>query len=111
MAGAVALVQASTREGLPRSIMEALSLEVPAVVTDARGHAELVGTDRGAVVPIGSVTRMAAEMDRLMRFPDEREAMGRRGRQLMIERYDLRLIIRDHEDLYAELVADAGGQS
>ena len=109
VAGAVALVQASTREGLPRSIMEALSLEVPAVVTDARGQGELVGSDRGAVVPIGAVTRMAAEMDRLVRFPDERKAMGVQGRQLMVERYDLSLIIRDHEDLYGELLADASG--
>jgi glycosyltransferase involved in cell wall biosynthesis len=111
VAGAVALVQASTREGLPRSIMEALSLEVPAVVTDARGQGELVGSDRGAVVPIGAVTRMAAEMDRLVRFPDERKAMGVRGRQLMVERYDLSLIIWDHEDLYGELLADASSSA
>ena len=106
VAGAVALVQASSREGLPRSIMEALSLEVPAIVTDARGQEELVGTDRGVVVPIGAVEEMATAMHRLVRLPDSRNSMAARGRQLMVERYDLGAIISEHERLYGELLPD-----
>lgn len=105
---AIALVQASKREGLPRSIMEALSLEVPVIASAARGSRELVGDDRGQVVPIGATGEMAAAMDRLAKSPELRAAMGRRGRQAMIERYDVRTVIREHERLYAELVADAG---
>ena len=104
VAGALGLVQASSREGLPRSIMEALSLEVPAVVTTARGQEELVGEDRGFVVPIGDVAEMSAAMERLVRDPVSREAMGARGRRLMLERYDLHLIIAEHERLYQELL-------
>jgi glycosyltransferase involved in cell wall biosynthesis len=105
VAGAIALVQASSREGLPRSIMEALSLEVPVIATDARGQEELVGRERGVTVPIGAVDDLASAMDRLALHSDAATAMGVRGRQLMIERYDLKRIIGEHERLYGELLA------
>lgn len=104
VAPAVALVQASKREGLPRSIMEALSLQVPVVTSAARGCYELVGNDRGFVVPIGGAAEMAAAMDRLSGDAEGRREMGRRGRELMIERYELRQIIGEHERLYDELL-------
>ena len=105
VAPAIALVQASKREGLPRSIMEALSLEVPVIASAARGSRELVGNDRGVVVPIGAVGEMAAAMDRLARDPKGRLAMGDRGRLLMVRRYDLQQLIKDHERLYDELLS------
>ena len=108
VAPAIALVQASKREGLPRSIMEALSLEVPVITSAARGSTELVAEDRGEVVPVGATTQMAAAMDRLLRCPAERLEMGRRGRQLMVERYDLKRIVAEHERLYGELLEKGG---
>lgn len=104
VAPAIALVQASKREGLPRSIMEALSLEVPVVTSAARGCHELVGSDRGFVVPIGATAEMAATMDLLSGDAEVRAEMGRRGRRLMIERYDLRRIVHEHERLYGGLM-------
>ena len=103
---AVGLVQSSRQEGLPRSIMESLALEVPVITSAARGCGELVGDDRGEVVPVGATSRMAAAMDRFMRQPEERARMGTRGRRLMVERYDLKSIIERHERLYAELLPD-----
>ena len=107
---AVGLVQSSRQEGLPRSIMESLALEVPVITSAARGCGELVGEDRGEVVPVGATSRMAAAMDRFMRQPEERARMGARGRRLMVERYDLKLIIERHEQLYAELLPPASAQ-
>jgi glycosyltransferase involved in cell wall biosynthesis len=104
VAPAIALVQASKREGLPRSIMEAYALEVPVITTAARGCRELVEDDRGRVVPIGGIREMAAAMDHLYRNPSERREMGSRGRRLMIERYALQQITMDHERLYSELL-------
>jgi glycosyltransferase involved in cell wall biosynthesis len=104
---AVGLVHSSRQEGLPRSIMEALSLEVPVITTAARGCPELVGDDRGEVVPVGDTARLAMAMDRFVKDPAGRAAMGTRGRALMVERYDQRLIIAEHERLYAELLPDA----
>jgi glycosyltransferase involved in cell wall biosynthesis len=108
VAPAIALVQASKREGLPRSIMEALSLGVPVITSAARGSRELVGNDRGQVVPIGAIQEMAAAMDYLVQNPTQASAMGARGRRLMVERYDLQQLIKDHERLYEELLTRDG---
>jgi glycosyltransferase involved in cell wall biosynthesis len=101
---ATALILPSKREGLSRSIMEALALGVPVVASTARGNRELVGPDRGFVVPIGDVGGMARAMDWLVENPDEAHEMGRRGRERMVEQYDLPHVIRLHEEMYRGLL-------
>ncbi len=105
VAASNALVLASRMEGLPRCIMEALSLEVPVVSTDARGSADLVLPGAGFVVPVGDVGAMAQAMDRILDDPEEARAMAVRGRQRMVERYQVSSLIARHEVLYRELLA------
>jgi 1,2-diacylglycerol 3-alpha-glucosyltransferase len=106
--GATALVLASGREGLARSIMEALALEVPVIASTARGNGELVGADRRFIFQIGDVNALAARMDWLVDHPAEGLAMGRRGRQRMVERFDERSLIRLHEEMYGDMLAARG---
>ncbi len=105
---ATALVLPSEREGLARSIMEALSLEVPVVASTARGNRQLVGDDGGFVVPTGDVPGLAAKMDWLVDHPVEAGEMGRQGRARMVAQYDLEILIRRHEQLYAGMIASRG---
>ena len=106
VAASTALVLASRTEGLPRCIMEALSLEVPVVTTDARGSADLVLPGAGIVVPVGDVGALARAMDQVLDNPDESRAMAVRGRQRMVERYQLSPLLARHEVLYRELLTD-----
>ena len=54
----------------------------------------------GFVVETGDVHALTRSMTWLVDHPDERRAMGVRGRARMVERYDLRYLIGLHEDLY-----------
>jgi glycosyltransferase involved in cell wall biosynthesis len=99
-----ALILPSKREGLARSVMEALSLETPVIASTARGNRELVGADSGVVYETGDVAALAAAMDRILEHPDEATAMGRRGRQRMIAGYDLGVVRHLHEELYRRLL-------
>lgn len=101
-----ALLLLSGREGLARSVMEALSLAVPVIASAARGNRELVGDDRGMVVEIGDVDGLARAMASLIDRPEERLAMGLRGRARMVQRYDLGLLIEMHEALYRGMLAE-----
>jgi glycosyltransferase involved in cell wall biosynthesis len=105
VAASTGLVLCSGREGLARSVMEALALEVPVVASNARGNRELVG-DCGRIVGIGDIDGLAQAMDWLLDHPDERRVMGQRGRSRMVESYDLRVVTRLHEDLYASMLAE-----
>jgi len=108
--GATALVLPSEREGLSRSIMEALALEVPVVASTARGNRELVDAQSGFIVPTGDIRGLAAAMDWLVDHPVERLEMGRHGRRRMVERYDLPNLVRLHEEMYAGMLAARGAR-
>jgi glycosyltransferase involved in cell wall biosynthesis len=100
LCAATALVLTSVREGLARSVMEGLSLGVPAIASTARGNGELLGDDAGILFTVGDVRGLADAMDWMIDQPEERRAMGLRGRNRMVERYDLQPIIEMHEELY-----------
>jgi glycosyltransferase involved in cell wall biosynthesis len=104
-----AVILPSEREGLPRSLLEALSLGVPAIGTNIRGISELIGSDRGILVPLGDTDALADAFRRLATHPDEARAMGERGRAAMAD-YDLRVILRLHEELYDEAIRAAPSQ-
>jgi glycosyltransferase involved in cell wall biosynthesis len=108
VASATGLILASDREGLPRAIMEALSLEVPVIASDARGNAELVGSDSGFIFRIGDVPALAGHIDWLIEHPTDAQAMGVRGRARMADRYDIATLIALHDELYASLLAERG---
>ena len=103
---ATALILPSEREGLARSVMEALALEVPVIASTARGNRELIGPDSGILVTTGDVPGLAAAMDRLIDNPDQRRAMGVRGRERIVESYDLPILLHMHEDLYRAMLAE-----
>jgi glycosyltransferase involved in cell wall biosynthesis len=105
---ATALVLPSHREGLARSVMEALALEVPVIASTARGNRELVGDDRGLLFGTADIPGLAAAMDWLADHPAERRQMGLRGRARMVERYDLDVLVRMHEALYEGLLGERG---
>ena len=103
---AAAVILPSGREGLARSVMEALSLEIPVIGSTARGNRELVGDDRGRIFETGDVHGLADAMTWLIDHPAAGVEMGRRGRARMVERYDIQVLVQMHEELYRGLLAE-----
>lgn len=102
---ATALVLVSSREGLPRSIMEAASMGVPAIASRIRGNGDLVRDDAGVLVEVGDVEAIALAMDDMVAAPDDARAMGAVGRHRMVEQYSLGHIVELHDELYATVLA------
>jgi glycosyltransferase involved in cell wall biosynthesis len=79
------------RDGTPAAIVEAMALEVPVVGTDEVGLPELIGPDRGRLVPPGDPDALRAAIAELLNTPPEaRIAMGRAGRAWAEEHADRR---------------------
>lgn len=100
-----AVLLVSQQEGLPRSIMEALSLGVPAIGTDIRGTRELLAEESGLLVPVGDTDRLARAMCWVLEHRWEAEDMGRRGRLRMRQQFSQETILRLHEALYGRALA------
>lgn len=101
-----AVLLPSEREGLPRSLLEALSMGVPIVGADTRGISELAGEGCGLLHAVGDAAGLAAALRRLAEQLEEAAAMGRRGRARMVKHYDEQVVIALHDTLYADLLKD-----
>ena len=97
-------VLSSRLEGLSFSLLEAMSLAVAPVVSDAPANVEAVG-DAGTVVPFGDAARFAEAFARLAGNEPERRAMGERARERVARHYRSEEMLRRTRDLYDEVAA------
>lgn len=89
----------SLSEGLPNTVGEAMSCEVPCVVSAVGDCAAVVG-DAGVVVPRRAPAAFADALDRLARLTDhERQALGRRARARIADRFSRRRYIEAAAEL------------
>jgi glycosyltransferase involved in cell wall biosynthesis len=102
-----AVLLPSEREGLPRSLMESLSLEVPCLGTEIRGITDLLSEGVGLLAPVGDAAALAQHMAWVLDHPVEARAMGVAGRKRMAAVYDIQHLLQLHEDLYHEALAGA----
>jgi glycosyltransferase involved in cell wall biosynthesis len=93
------------REGLPRSIMEALCLEVPVIGTDIRGTRDLVTGETGILVKVGDVNALTKAMAWILDHEDRARIMGLKAHEKMAD-YDTSRIIEGHEALYTQVLAE-----
>ncbi|MGB5591131.1 MAG: glycosyltransferase family 4 protein [Gammaproteobacteria bacterium] len=95
------------REGLPKTVIEAMVHGVPAVVTDTGGSAELVVDGRtGLVVPPADAPALARAIQYLCEHPAEASAMGRLGRDRIDQDFNIRETIRQTLSVYEDALAD-----
>jgi glycosyltransferase involved in cell wall biosynthesis len=95
----------SQREGLPRSVMEALCLEVPVVGSDARGIRDLLAGGGGSLVPVGDVAKLGEAICDIVDNPEKGRAMGMAGRRSMAQ-YSLGNVMKLNEQLYRRALGE-----
>lgn len=102
----VATLLCSEQEGLPRSVMESMCQAVPVIGSRIRGMTDLLGEDRGILVPVGDVGGFAAAMAWVLDNPQGAQRLGERGRDGMAA-YELSNILQLHEKLYEEALLES----
>ncbi|MBE9223911.1 glycosyltransferase family 4 protein [Phormidium sp. LEGE 05292] len=91
-------------EGLPRSILEAMAMNLPVIATDIRGCREAVIHEKtGLIVPSQNSEKLAEALAKLLSDPKLRKAYGLAGRQRVEAEYDERFVFQRLEELYQEL--------
>jgi glycosyltransferase involved in cell wall biosynthesis len=93
------------REGLARSIIEAMAYRVPPIVTNSGGSPELVvDGDSGLVVPVRDAAAIATAIEKLYRDPELRRRMGDSARRRIGTDFRNEDTVRKTIALYQELV-------
>ena len=109
LAAADFYVLPSHNEGLPMSLLEAMSFGLPVIATRVGGIPELVrdGVD-GLLVAPGDVEALAMAMIRLARDADLRQQMGRAARERVASNYSDTVVLPQLEALYDEIRRGVG---
>jgi glycosyltransferase involved in cell wall biosynthesis len=93
----------SYREGLPKSLVEAMSVGCPIITTEAIGCRECVDEGiNGFKVPIGDYQILAERIKTLVNNSDLRLHMGQESRKKMLREMSLSHVIKKTFEFYAK---------
>lgn len=96
-------------EGLPRSVLQAMSAGLPVVATAAGGTPEAVRDGvTGHVTARGDVDAMARHVTALLKDPARARALGEAGLKAIGEEFEITKMLRDIEAAYMEMAVRKG---
>lgn len=100
----VAVMASKSREGFPKSVVEAMSQGVPAIVTTVGGMPELVGHgEAGIMVPPSDPSALAAAIRELASSRERRTALGLAGKRRIETAFNIRQSVGGMQALFSQL--------
>ena len=100
----VVVLASYANEGVPQSLLQALAMARPVVGTTVGGIPEVViEAETGLLVPARNPKSLAQALGRLQANPNYRQELGRRGRELVVERFSLEQMAVELESVYDAL--------
>lgn len=106
IADADCVVMPSYREGMSNILLEGASMARPLIATDVTGCRDIVEDGvNGLLCKVKSGKDLAEKMQKMMSFSnEEREMMGRRGREKMIKEFDKKIVIQQYLEAIEEVL-------
>lgn len=102
------LVHPSYREGLPRTVPQALLCGTPVIATDTDGTPEACrDRETGLLYPVGDANALREAVVWMHDHPDEAAAMTARGTELCREMFSAERMVEALEDVYADALRKA----
>ena len=86
-------------EGIPRCLLEAASMEIPIITSRTTGCREVVEDGQnGFLCAVNDVSDLVGKMENIMALTSaQRAEMGKKGRALVMEKFDVRKILLEYD--------------
>ena len=102
-------VLTSRNEGMPLCLLEGLAAGKPVVSMNVGGVSEALADGvEGFLVPAANYPRFVERLAWLMDHPEERKAMGQRGRCRYVRQFTIERMVASYTALYEKLLLDSG---
>jgi glycosyltransferase involved in cell wall biosynthesis len=102
----VSVLASLKREGLPKTVIEAMVYGVPPIISDTGGSAELVvDGESGIVVQPGDSLAIARAVEGLYLDPALRQSMGRAARNRINEHFNVNQTVEQHHEFFRSILA------
>jgi len=100
------VVLPSYREGVPRSLLEAISMGKPIITTDTSGCREVVEDGKnGFLIPVKDVEALTNAMIKFIELTkEERQEMGHYSREKAIREFDEKIIVKKYLEVIEEVL-------
>jgi len=93
------------KEGIPNVIKEAMATGLPVISTYHAGIPELIiEGETGFLVPEKDVEALTERLDYLLSHPELWDKMGKRGREVVKEKFNLARQVKELENIYLKLI-------
>jgi len=98
-------VMPSLREGLPNSMLEAMSCELPVIVSELEGVTDWVVEDsvNGLLFSPGSEVELSEKLILLLSNADLSIALGKKARKTILERFSIEETAKQYKNLYLSI--------
>lgn len=96
-------IMPSYREGLSKSMMEAMCYGLPVVASRIRGNVDLLGNNEGGI--LCTTTDNQAYADAITQIYSDKtlaKAMGKRNKEF-IKNFDIKVVLKQMEEIYKEM--------
>lgn len=105
------VVLPSYREGIPRTMLEAAAMAKPLIVSDAPGCKDVVINGKtGFLCKVKNRDSLAAAMELIInQSTQERADMGVAGRNLVLQKFDERVVIKKYIDMLSRYNLSVSG--
>ena len=102
------VVLPSYREGMPRTLLEAASMGLPAIATDVPGCRQaVVDGETGFLCKARDATALAGAMRRMLLLtPEQRARMGHAARERVIREFDEKIVVARYLDVVKDILGE-----
>ena len=107
------VVLPSYREGMPRALLEAASMGLPAIASDVPGCRQaVVEAETGFLCTVRDANALAEAMRRMLLLtPEQRAGMGQRARERVVREFDEKIVVGRYLQVVKEVLAKQGPRS
>lgn len=92
---------------IPMTLLEALAMEKPIIISDISPLNEIMKSEVGIKITPGDQVGLTKAILELLMDDRKRKQMGKSGRKMVLEHFNIKEIVKEYDELYREVLSES----